>query len=99
MKKAEKSIVGNSKVAIKDCVLSRKESNNTTSVMNLDTNDFFVIDGVAAEAWFYFTGKNSIKRIVREISAKHDLADAETEKEIINFANKLLKHDLVEMGS
>ncbi len=77
-------------------LVSRKNQDGTVIVMRMDeSNLFYKINGIAAEAWLLFEKHNSIKDVIDTIERKYNAPRDKIKNDVFAFIDKLSKMNII----
>ena len=91
-----KKLLG-SVLKVNENVISRRNSDNTFSIISIDNEEnYFSLDGVAAEFWSMIDGKNSVQNISKKLFSKYDYSAKDFNASVEKLLKDLLKSKLIE---
>lgn len=77
-------------------ILVRKNQNGTVSIIKIeDEENFYHIDGMAAEAWMLIDGRKPLKKIYDRLAAKHS-PSIQLKTDLQKFAVSLVNLGLID---
>lgn len=77
-------------------LLIRKDHKGSVAILNVENEEnFYMIDGIAAEFWQMINGKKSLHQIKKALITKHRPPLQEFERELAKCLKKLETHELL----
>lgn len=78
-------------------IVSRKNQDGTVIIMKMDdSNNFFKINGIAAEIWNQMANAESLDSIKKNILNSYDVTNEALEKDVTALLNTLTEKKLIE---
>jgi len=82
--------------SLQESVISRTNSDNTVSIVNLELDDVcYSLDGIAAEIWTQIDGKNTLEKIKDSMIKKHKPPIDQFDGDFSNLFHKLSDEKLI----
>ena len=97
MKKIAKKTTATKIILMKEKnTLSRKNSDGTVAIMNLNNDQyFFTLDGIAAELWMRIDNKSTLEKISAELIKKYSPPLPKFHRDVTKLIQGLRKEKLI----